>query len=108
MKSNHGILKDIVNGHILTMKDYHVKHTLFIERLRAFFEWHKNSLVGVSTNGYTQPFLGDKLLINGIVCLCTYIEIKGTPYNIIKLDARPYSHLEDAGNGAGNVVTKEF
>lgn len=100
----------MAKSHSNTMTKYAQEFMQFMIRIDKMYIWREANLLesGNQMNLGKIPFIGDKCLVNGIICLCTDVEIRATPQNIIRFEFRPFISTDDAGNGCGCAVEVKF
>ena len=85
---------DVLNESFQKEVDKHEEHKSRV--LKAIQWWNEKSVPSV-----LEGFVNCRIWVNDVECLCTLIDLRGTPYYNVNFEVRPLSSSNDAGSGAG-------
>lgn len=74
----------------------HQEHKLRVEKAIDWFNSNQKS-----KSEKDSGFVGSRVFVNNVECLCTYCDLRGAPFYNANIEVRPLSSNEDAGSGAG-------
>ncbi len=95
--------------------DYKKQHDQHKERVEKSIDWFTENIIQwahtdkVDESGFMEvSFVMSHVEINWVDCVCVTHKFIGVPQFSASFEFRPFSQKDDAGNGAGNLISKQF
>lgn len=80
------------------------RHDDHKRRVIACIEWFNERAIPSEMGGIEHRYV----VVNDVVCLCTAVDFRGTPYYNVSITVRPLNSTDDIGFGCGNQKTINF